>query len=94
MKTMTITTTTAVGFLALLHFVMGSKLDEHRYTVSEVAAFDEATWKKKFEAFMTRYGKEYASENEYNKRLEAYKVHKNVYTTTDIIFVPCACANR
>ena len=88
------TMTTAVLFLALLHCAIGANFDEHRYTMNEVAAFDEATWKKKFEAFMTRYGKEYASENEYNKRLEAYKVHKNVYTTTDIIFVPCACANR
>ena len=73
----------AVLFLALLHCAIGASLDEHRYTMSEVAAFDEATWKRKFEAFMANYGKEYATEDEYKKRFDAYKVHHSICATSN-----------
>lgn len=72
MKIKSLSTITLVVLLA--HCTIGIKFNSHKFTVSEVSSFSEDTWKEKFEAFITKYGKKYDTEEEYNKRFNAYKV--------------------
>ena len=77
MKARVITITSAL-LLLLAHSTAAIKFSSHKYSVSEVSSFTEEMWKAKFEAFMAKYGKSYATTEEYNKRFNAYKVNDHI----------------
>ena len=67
MKTNTVTT-----LFALCVLLLG--VAESRLSMNEVSGYTEEKWKNMFDDFVANFNKNYETTEEYNKRLQIYKV--------------------
>ena len=65
-----------VALLALCALLFG--IVESRLSMNEVSGYTEETWKNMFDDFTVRFNKNYESNEEYNKRLQIYKVKQTI----------------
>ena len=72
----------AVTALALC--VLLVRAAKPRLTMNDVSSYTEETWGKKFNDFIAKYKKNYDTTEEYNRRLQIYKVYQNIITSNNV----------